>query len=734
MKGGTEMKKRPLICVVTADCSRNLSTCSTVNGVIKQAEECGCDTAILTTMCSYSNLVKMRHLEEKKRIFDLIASPHFDGYIYCKSTAEMDDSFITGIEGLLRSTNRYVMVADGSGSDIFDYTQSDDFDSFRSIVDHLIEVHGFSRIYCLTGTKGSFQAEERLKGYLDSMTSHGLEVENDWYEYGDFWTEKPREYARRLISGGLPLPEAVACGSDVMAYTLIEALRSGGIRVPEDIAVTGYDGMAVPGDAFITLTTYRRDNFRLGADCMRRLYRYITGRVCGRATGGESGFIQGCSCGCSGTAAYSGRARRDERLSTKARERMEQSDMIYNLASAGSLEEIIRIADNYIYLITKLRHFNIFLTEQFITAAETGTAEALDFGCRTRLVPVYRKTAGRIVSSAGEAFPAEDILSMFTEVSGKPRAFYLTPINFDDRFFGIAALSFGKVQFGYDSVYVKFISCLGQGLDRFLLSTGIDRERKHDSNDTAAGLPDVRKLSTYLREGCTGRRKLLVCCEVSDLHRLIGRYGGSKTAALVCELGQNIVRLLQQGEEVFTVSINCFVIVLDSELRSAEFFEELKKVSSGIPTGFTFGEFAFIPGTVTDEDRVNDLIGAAMSNTVRTYRFRSNGSRDLCDRLTELRRDMQEHPEQQWNTEDICAMLHVSKSTLQKNYRSSFGRSVIDELIDFRMDKAKKLLMETELSVADIASQCGYSTDSYFMKQFKKTVGVTPTEFRHKNM
>ena len=76
-------------------------------------------------------------------------------------------------------------------------------------------------------------------------------------------------------------PEAVVCGNDTMAYKLIEELEKGGIRVPEDMAVTGYDGIddGIEHNSRLSvpLTSYRRDNFQLGADCMRRLYRYITG-------------------------------------------------------------------------------------------------------------------------------------------------------------------------------------------------------------------------------------------------------------------------------------------------------------------------------------------------------------------------------------------------------------------------------------------------------------------------
>lgn len=729
------MKKRPLICVVAADCGRERPTSATVNGIIRQAEVCGCDVAVLTSLCIFNHPGRTKHREEEKRIYDLILSPDFDGYIYCRSSAEMDSATISSTEALLRSTNRYVMVADGSEGESFDYTQSDDFDSFKSIVDHLTEVHGYRRIYCLTGTKGQYQSEERLKGFLRSMRDHGLPCGADTYSYGDFWKKSPSELAARILSGEMEKPEAVVCGNDTMAYKLIEELEKGGIRVPEDMAVTGYDGIEHNSRLFVPLTSYRRDNFQLGADCMRRLYRYITGKVCKRVSGGGNGFIQGTSCGCTRIERVRGKERRSEIVSERFRSEMKNSDMLYSLTSAGSTEELFRRADNYTYLIYRMKRLDIFLTEGFISGC-AGTSDALSFGRDTLLYPAYRKTAGEKMISGGESFPAHDIRSFFDMRSGRPTACFIAPLHVEERFFGIVSLSFGKEQFGYDDCFRRLAGCLSFALERLLLLSGNERTERQRLIDSSTGLPNTEGLSEYIRSCAPDRRLLLVSCQVSDINRLYARYGGSRTVSMIRDLARRITALLREGEFCCVLSADSLGIVLDSELRSAELFEELRRTAlsaQSAPLGYTFGECSFTPDSISGSDGIYDVIGAAASNPVRTYRFRNTGTRDLYERLTDLRSEMEAHPEKQWSTEDICASLHISKSTLQKNYRSCFGRSVIDELIDFRMAKAKQLLSTTTLTVAEIAAQCGYSTDSYFMKQFKRSTGTTPSEFRRKN-
>jgi len=732
VKGGKKMKERPLICVVAADCSRERPVSATVNGIIRQADVCGCDVAVLTSLCIFSHPGRTKHREEEKRIYDLIQSPDFDGYIYCRSSAEMDSAMMNSTEALLRSTNRYVMVADGSGGETFDYTQSDDFDSFKSIVDHLTEVHGYRRIYCLTGPKGQYQSEERLKGFLRSMQDHGLPCGTDSYSYGDFWTNSPSDLAVRILSGDMERPEAVACGNDIMAYKLIEELEKGGIRVPEDMAVTGFDGIERNSRLFLPLTSYRRDNFQLGADCMRRLYRYITGRVCKRVSGSGNGFIQGTSCGCSHVGRIHGRERRSEIVSGRFRSEMKNSDMLYSLTSADSTEELFRRADNFTYLIYRMKQLNVFLTEDLISGCK-GSDAGLSFSRDTILWPAYRKTAGGKMTSGGVSFPAHRIRSLLDRSVRRPAAFYIVPLHVEERFFGIAALSFGKEQFGYDDCFRQLAGCLSFALERLLLKAVSERTEHQRLMDSLTGLPNTEGLVEYIRSCPPDRRLLLVSCNVTDMERLYARYGGRRTVSMIRDLAGRIGALLHVEEFCCTLSAGSFGIVLDSELRSAELFEELRRTaasSQSAPIGYSFGECSFTPESISGSDGIYDVIGAASSNPVRTYRFRNTGTRDLYERLTDLRSEMEEHPERQWSTEDICASLHISKSTLQKNYRSCFGRSVIDELIVFRMEKAKQLLSSTSLSVAEIAAQCGYSTDSYFMKQFKRSTGITPSEYR----
>jgi len=96
-------------------------------------------------------------------------------------------------------------------------------------------------------------------------------TENDIF-YGDFWKEKPYELGRKIAIGEIEKPDAIVCASDIMALSLIEGLTQNGIKVPDDVKVTGYDGIT---EAFLNeppLTTVSYRNYQLGYDAAERLY------------------------------------------------------------------------------------------------------------------------------------------------------------------------------------------------------------------------------------------------------------------------------------------------------------------------------------------------------------------------------------------------------------------------------------------------------------------------------
>lgn len=99
--------------------------------------------------------------------------------------------------------------------------------------------------------------------------------------------------------------------------------------------------------------------------------------------------------------------------------------------------------------------------------------------------------------------------------------------------------------------------------------------------------------------------------------------------------------------------------------------------------------------------------------------------------LKEIRSEIYEEPMFAWRVDDMCRRLAVSRTYFHRIYQEAFGVTFRQDVIESRLNYAAELLLTTELSVSAVAEKCGYESDSYFMRQFRKHRGCTPSEFRN---
>ena len=98
--------------------------------------------------------------------------------------------------------------------------------------------------------------------------------------------------------------------------------------------------------------------------------------------------------------------------------------------------------------------------------------------------------------------------------------------------------------------------------------------------------------------------------------------------------------------------------------------------------------------------------------------------------LTELRKDITNHPENDWNIDMMAAYLNLSRTRFQTVYRNTFGTTCMDEVIQARIRLAQEKLIYTTCTISEIAEMCGYNSTEHFCRQFRRTVGITPGQYR----
>lgn len=165
-----------------------------------------------------------------------------------------------------------LLNCDVAGTD-FNAINVDNYGGALSMVRHLIGL-GHRRIAMVTGAAANFDARERLRGFRAAIAEaegvEGVEAQGDFTEAGGY------RAATDLATGPHP-PTAVFCANDSLAVGAISALRRAGRRVPDDVAVAGFDDIPIGRYLSPSLSSVRVDVNRMGARAVELLCHAIAG-------------------------------------------------------------------------------------------------------------------------------------------------------------------------------------------------------------------------------------------------------------------------------------------------------------------------------------------------------------------------------------------------------------------------------------------------------------------------
>lgn len=117
----------------------------------------------------------------------------------------------------------------------------ENYTSMKNMVNHFIEDHGFNDICYMSGKAGNYDALERLRAFMDVMKEKNIPVTENMIFHGDFWRDKGEDAVNWFMKDRDSYPQVIIAANDYMAISVCDALRKRGVRVPEDVCVSGFD-------------------------------------------------------------------------------------------------------------------------------------------------------------------------------------------------------------------------------------------------------------------------------------------------------------------------------------------------------------------------------------------------------------------------------------------------------------------------------------------------------------
>ncbi len=113
---------------------------------------------------------------------------------------------------------------------------------FEAIARHVIEEHHVKHPHMMAGLKDNEFSDRRIAIFKKILAENDIEFDEEtMLSYGDFWADPTRAAMEEILKRDC-LPDAIVCANDIMAINVIDMLKNAGIRVPEDVRVSGFDG------------------------------------------------------------------------------------------------------------------------------------------------------------------------------------------------------------------------------------------------------------------------------------------------------------------------------------------------------------------------------------------------------------------------------------------------------------------------------------------------------------
>lgn len=167
------------------------------------------------------------------------------------------------------------VVLYGNSSDFDSWVDVDNYSGEKIAVDYLVE-RGCKNIATIAALQFMHYGQERLMGYKDSLTNHKIAIDDRRIVVRDTNEGGGYDGTIALLNSGVEI-DSIVCATDTMAIGCIRALKENGKRIPDDIAVMGFDGFGHENLVSPTLTTVKQPLFEVGV----KLADAITGLISG---------------------------------------------------------------------------------------------------------------------------------------------------------------------------------------------------------------------------------------------------------------------------------------------------------------------------------------------------------------------------------------------------------------------------------------------------------------------
>lgn len=232
------------------------------------------------------------------------------------------------------------------------FSVMDDFKtSYRNLIRHVIREHNARDTFFMSGFRWNPESLDRLACYKKALGEENLSFDESMVGYGEYWDAPARKALDELLVTRNRPPRAIFCANDCMAMAVITRLKERGFKVPEDVIVTGYDGIE-EGKYFIpNISTIKEDSDETARACAKLVNDIFEGNPVNTVTKIPYKVIYNESCGCPSCEDFSNYRNRMAACMKKARDMDGHETEVFagvdRFLNGKSLPEILEVMSDY---------------------------------------------------------------------------------------------------------------------------------------------------------------------------------------------------------------------------------------------------------------------------------------------------------------------------------------------------------------------------------------------------
>lgn len=378
----------------------------------------------------------------ERNLIQLPCLEDYDGIFLCLDTFEEVEGANQILDAVReRATCPVVSIRRESGN--YPCVLIEDTDSMRSITEHLLNKHGFRDFFYVSGPKNHPDAIKRLKCFRKVLAENGIELDDSSIFYGNFWKNQGNEVLDYYFERHEHLPDAIVCANDYSALGVINALGDRGYRVPEDVAVTGFDDVSEAQMCIPSITSVRMDVYDMANEAWNMLFSLMKGEEVPEVSYVSTCVVSRESCGCE----YSTKNKNVLKKSARSYYDQVQTLKQYNLNSvfmsvdaetAVNMELLNQVVFKYLHNNDLFRDFVMVFND--FDWANTEEQEMRGYTRNVHLRTCIRSEDVE-VSELNVGFPVKDIIpdGYFYD---QPCGYYVVPLHYQEISFGYAMISY----------------------------------------------------------------------------------------------------------------------------------------------------------------------------------------------------------------------------------------------------------------------------------------------------